>query len=220
MKDLPGRCQPTPAGYEIWSAYQSWPNRRCPSESTQDWQRINPLRPTSSRAFWKVWLGGSGWCLQVRPIHLLQLEWVCHANGQLPSERLSRRRRGGTLVWSQLLLTCYLPDFAWTTTQTPKQGGVDDIAPVLTPSLLSGLVGNIRGLERPEVPTQPIPFEAGVGMAAHEWIPPKTEAPGPSHKVGVIPLTPVSQGEVSKHEPSDKGTSQHNSPCSRLIRRK
>ena len=34
-------------------------------ESTQDWQRINPLRPTSSWASWKVWLGGSGWCLQV-----------------------------------------------------------------------------------------------------------------------------------------------------------
>ena len=30
-----------------------------------DWQRINPSRPTSSRASWKVWLGGSGWCLQV-----------------------------------------------------------------------------------------------------------------------------------------------------------
>ena len=62
-------------------------------ESTQDWQRINPLRPTSSWASWKVWLGGSGWCLQVRPIYLLQLEWVCHTNGQPPSERLSRRWR-------------------------------------------------------------------------------------------------------------------------------
>ena len=79
--------------------------------------------------------------------------------------------------------------------------GVDDIAPVLTPSLLSSLVGNIRGLEKPKVPTQPIPFEAGVGMVACEWIPPKMEAPGQSHEVGVIPPTPVSQGEVSKHEP-------------------
>ena len=90
--------------------------------------------------------------------------------------------------------------------------GVDDIAPVFTPSLLSGLVGNIHGFERPEVPTQPIPFKAGVGMAAHEWIPPKTEALGPSHEVGMIPLTPVSKGEVSKCEPLDKGTSQCNSP--------
>ena len=90
--------------------------------------------------------------------------------------------------------------------------GVDDIAPVLTPSLPSSLVGNIRGLEKPEVPTQTIPFEAGVGMVAHEWIPPKTEALGLSHKAGVIPLTPVSQGEVSKHEPLDKGMSQCDSP--------
>ena len=93
-----------------------------------------------------------------------------------------------------------------------KTRGVDDIAPVLTPSLLTGLVGNICGLEKPEVPTQPIPFEAGVGMEAREWIPPKTEAPGPFHEAGMILLTPVSQGEVSNHEPSDKGMSQCNSP--------
>ena len=90
--------------------------------------------------------------------------------------------------------------------------GVDDIAPVFTPSLLSSLVGNIHGLEKPEVFTQPIPFEVGVGMAAREWIPPKMEAPGLSHKVDVIPPTPVSKGEVSKREPSDKGMSQHDSP--------
>ena len=90
--------------------------------------------------------------------------------------------------------------------------GVDDIAPVFTPSLLSGLVGNIHGFEKPEVPTQPVPFEAGIGMAAREWIPPKMEAPGPSHEAGVISPTPVSKGEVSKHEPSDKGMSQHDSP--------
>ena len=90
-----------------------------------------------------------------------------------------------------------------------KTRGVDDIAPVLTPSLLPGLVGNIRGFKKPEVPTQPVPFEAGIGMVAREWIPPKTEAPGPSHEVGVIPPTPVSQGEVSKRELLDKGTSQH-----------
>ena len=89
---------------------------------------------------------------------------------------------------------------------------VGDIAPVLTPSLQSSLVGNIRGLEKPEVPTQSVPFKAGAGMAAREWIPPKTEAPGPSPKVSVITLTPASQGEVSKCEPSDKGTSQCDTP--------
>ena len=73
-------------------------------------------------------------------------------------------------------------------------------------------MGNIHGLEKPEVPTQLIPFEAGVGMAAREWIPPKTEALGPSHEAGMIPPTPVSQGEVSKCEPLDKGTNQHDLP--------
>ena len=90
--------------------------------------------------------------------------------------------------------------------------GVNDIAPVLTPSLLSGLVGNIRGLEKPEIPTQPIPFKAGDGVGACGWIPPKTEAPGPSHEVGVIPQTPASKGEVSKCKPPDQGVSQCNSP--------
>ena len=72
-------------------------------------------------------------------------------------------------------------------------------------------MGNIRGFEKPEVPTQPVPFETSVGMAAREWIPPKMEAPGPSHKAGMIPQTPVSQGEVSKCKASDKGMSQHDS---------
>ena len=89
-----------------------------------------------------------------------------------------------------------------------ERRGVDDIAPVLTPSLLSGLVGNIHGLKKPEVPTQPIPFEARDGVWAHGWIPPKTEAPGPSHEVGMIPQIPANQGEVSKHEPPNKGMSQ------------
>ena len=70
-------------------------------------------------------------------------------------------------------------------------------------------MGDIRGLEKPEIPTQPIPFEAGDGVGTHGWIPPKPEAPSPSHKVGVIPQTLASKGEVSKHEPPDEGVSQH-----------
>ena len=87
--------------------------------------------------------------------------------------------------------------------------GVGDIAPVLTPSLLSRLVGNVCGLKKPEIPTQPIPFEAEDGMRGHGWIPLKLEAPGLSHDVGTTPQTPVSKGEVSKHEPLDQGMSQH-----------
>ena len=97
--------------------------------------------------------------------------------------------------------------------------GVDDIAPVLTLSLLSGLVGNICGLKKPEIPTQPIPFEAGDGVGAHGWIPPKMEAPGPSHEVGVIPQTLVSKGEVSKHEPRTRGRASTTRWCSRLTQR-
>ena len=91
-----------------------------------------------------------------------------------------------------------------------KTRGVDDIAPFLTPSLLSGLVGNIRGLEKPEIPTQPIPFEAEDCMGGHGWIPLKLEAPGSSHDAGMTPQTPASKGEVSKHKPLDQGSSQHN----------
>ena len=46
-------------------------------------------------------------------------------------------------------------------------------------------------------------------MGGHGWVPPKSEAPGPSHDVGVTPQTPASKGEVPKHEPLDQGRSQH-----------
>ena len=87
--------------------------------------------------------------------------------------------------------------------------GVDDAAPVFTPSLLPSLVGNISGLKKPEIPTQSIPFEAGDGEGSCGWIPLKSEAPGSSHNVGVIPQTPVSKGEVSKCKPLDQGVGQH-----------
>ena len=95
----------------------------------------------------------------------------------------------------------YDPDF--------KTRGVNDVAPVLTPSLLSGLVGNIRGLEKPEIPTQPIPFEAEDAMGGCGWIPLKSEAPGPSYDAGMTPQTLASKGEVSKCKPLDQGMSQH-----------
>ena len=99
----------------------------------------------------------------------------------------------------------YDPDF--------QTRGVNDIVPALTPSLLSGLVGNIRRLEKPEIPMQPIPFEAEDGMGGCGWIPPKSEAPGPSRNVGMTPQTSASKGEVPKHEPLDQGRSQ----CDQLM---
>ena len=94
----------------------------------------------------------------------------------------------------------YDPDF--------ETRGVNDIAPVLTPSLLSSPVGNICGLEKPEIPTQPILFEAENGMGDRGWIPLKLEALDPSHDVGMTPQTPVSKGEVSKCKPLDQEMSQ------------
>ena len=86
---------------------------------------------------------------------------------------------------------------------------VDDIAPTLTPCLLSGLVGNTRKLKKPKIPTKPVPFEAEEGLGGHGWVPPKPEALGPSRNVGVTPRIPVSKGEVPKSKPLDQGGSQH-----------
>ena len=102
---------------------RSWPNQRYLSGSTQGWLLINPSKPTSSRASWRVLRGGSGWCLQVWRIHLPQLEWVYPDNGPLPSERQSRRQKGGSFMWDRSLTTCYLLDSDWITIQIPKQGG-------------------------------------------------------------------------------------------------
>ena len=49
-------------------------------------------------------------------------------------------------------------------------------------------------------------------MGGHVGIPLKSEAPGPSHEVGLIPPMPASKGEVSKCEPPNQEMSQCNSP--------
>ena len=41
---------------------------------------------------------------------------------------------------------------------------VDDIAPTLSPSLLSSLVDNIHHLEKPEIPRKPVPFGVEDGL--------------------------------------------------------
>ena len=85
---------------------------------------------------------------------------------------------------------------------------VDNIAPTLTPSLLSDLIGNIHKHEKPEIPIKPIPFEAEEGLGDSGWVPPKQEAQGPSCEAGVTPQMPASEGEVPKSKPPDQGGSQ------------
>ena len=86
-----------------------------------------------------------------------------------------------------------------------KTRGLDVMTPGLMPSLLSGLVGNIGGLEQLGILTQPATFEAEGGMCGHARIPLKSEAPGPSCEADLIPPMPASKGEVSKCElPSHK----------------
>ena len=63
---------------------------------------------------------------------------------------------------------------------------VDDIAPTLTSPLLSGLVGNIRQLQRPEIPGKPVSFNVDEGLWGHSRAPPKPGAPGPSHDGGMV----------------------------------
>ena len=62
---------------------------------------------------------------------------------------------------------------------------VDDIAPTLTSPLLSGLIGNIHQLEKPEIPGKPTSFMADEGLWGHGRAPPKPDVPGPSHNNGM-----------------------------------
>ena len=86
------------------------------------------------------------------------------------------------------------------------------MAPVLTPSLLSGLTDNIAGLERPRIPTPLASSEAGGGVGGLARVPLKSGAPGPYREVDLNLLLPASVEEVLKYEPSSRGMSQHDSP--------
>ena len=90
--------------------------------------------------------------------------------------------------------------------------GLDVMAPVLTPSLLSGLTGNTVGLEQLGTLTPSASFETDGGMGGLAKIPLKSGAPGPSREVDRNLPMPASKEEVPKYEPSSQGTSQHDSP--------
>ena len=84
---------------------------------------------------------------------------------------------------------------------------VDDIAPTLTFPLLSGLVGNIRQLQRPGIPGEPASFKADEDLWGHGRAPPKPHVPSPSHNDGVASKIRASKGEAQENEPPGQGES-------------
>ena len=86
------------------------------------------------------------------------------------------------------------------------------MAPVLMPALLSGLTGNIVGLEWPRIPTQLASFEAEGSVGGLARVPLKSGAPGSSRETDLdLPIT-ASMEEVLKYEASSREMSQQDSP--------
>ena len=100
----------------------------------------------------------------------------------------------------------YGPDFLTTR--------VDDIAPTLTSPLLSGLISNIRQLQRPEIPGKLAPFKVGEGLWGHGRAPAKPGAPGPSHNGGMVPKVQAGEGKALENKPRDQGESNQYQPLS------
>ena len=92
---------------------------------------------------------------------------------------------------------------------------VDVIAPTLTSPLLSGLIGNICQLEKPEIPGKLASFKADEGLWGHGWAPPKPDVPGPSHDDGMTSKMQASKGEVLENEPHGQGESHQDQPPSK-----
>ena len=91
---------------------------------------------------------------------------------------------------------------------------VDDIAPTLTSPLLSGLISNIRPLQRPEIPRNPVSFKVDEGLWGHGRGPAKPGAPGPSHDGGMVPKMQAGEGEAPENKPHDQGESDQDQPLS------
>ena len=86
------------------------------------------------------------------------------------------------------------------------------MAPVLMPALLSGLAGNIVGLERPRASPLLASFEAKGSVKGFARGPPKSGDPGPFHEVGLDLQIPDSMDDVLKYKPYSRETSQQDSP--------
>ena len=89
---------------------------------------------------------------------------------------------------------------------------VDDVAPALTSPLLPGLVGNIRQLERLEIPGEPASFKVDGDLWGPGRAPPKPDVPSPSHDEGKASKRPASEGEAQENGKSPQESPQDQSP--------
>ena len=89
---------------------------------------------------------------------------------------------------------------------------VDDVAPTLTSSLLSGLVGNLHQFERLGVPGEPTSFKADENLWAQGRVPPKLDLPSPSHDEGIASKRSASEGEAQGTEPPGQEESRQDQP--------
>ena len=89
---------------------------------------------------------------------------------------------------------------------------VDDVAPILTSPLLSGLIGNLNQFERPGIPGEPTSFKADENLWGLGGAPPKPDLPSPSHDKGIASKRPASEGEAQRTEPPGQGESNQDQP--------
>ena len=82
---------------------------------------------------------------------------------------------------------------------------VDDIAPTLTPPLLSGLVGDIYQLKKPEIPRKPVSLKAEEGLWGRGRAPAKPDAPDPSCNGGMVPQMQAGEVEAKENKPREQG---------------
>ena len=80
------------------------------------------------------------------------------------------------------------------------------------PELLSGLAGNIVGLERPRTSPLSASFEVKGSVKGFEGGPPMSGAPGPSHEVDLNLPVPDSMDDVVKYKTYSQETCQQDSP--------
>ena len=82
---------------------------------------------------------------------------------------------------------------------------VDDIAPTLAPPVPSGLVGNIRQPEKPEIPKKPSSLKLEKGLWGCSWAPAKPDAPGPSRNDGMVPRMQMGEVEAKWNKLGEQG---------------